>query len=237
MTQKDLADRIGLEQPSIFAIEKSKAKSHKLLAEIAEALGQTQEWLKAERGDMRLYKSAPGKGRTAEPARTASAEIIKLPRRLSLAPDVTVAMRNVPVIGYVQAGVWLATIELPPEDRYDIPLPIQSGFDRFDVFGLVVRGPSMDEVYPHGSVLAVVKFLDLGREPRHGERVVALRLRHGETEATVKEFRVDRDGKARLWPRSTHPSFQEPVPLDERDGEDAELHVAYLVIGSYRPEM
>jgi len=97
----------------------------------------------------------------------------------------------------------------------------------------------MNEVYPEGSIVVCVNLKDLGREPRPGERVIV--ERHGASglvEITVKELRRDESGDYWLWPRSTHPAFQQPwkwpQPQDEHSGED--IQVIALVIGSYRPE-
>lgn len=146
------------------------------------------------------------------------------------------ALRNVEIVGIVQAGVWREAVELPIEDRRMLPLPIPATFEGMPVQAFDVRGPSMDEIYPHGTVIVGVKFLDLGRSPRSGERVVAVRSNdQGMWESTCKEFRIDRDGKPRLWPRSTHPNFQQPIVL-EPDPEET-LEVVWLVIMSVRPEI
>lgn len=230
-TASAAAESLGVPEPTYLAHENgSRGITASVGEQYARRFKVDYSWLMTNKGtppaELRRGFSEP----SAPMTRTTT-------RRITLAPDVLVAMRPIEVIGAVQAGVWLATVELPKVDRFEIPLPIQAGFDNFDVFGLIVRGASMDEIYPHGSILAVVKFLDLGRDPRNGERVVALRFRHGESEATVKEFRVGKDGKARLWPRSTHPDFQSPVLVDQPSDEAEEVQIAYLVIGSYRPEM
>lgn len=232
MTQNELARRLKIRQSTISALVSGKSQGSKHILEMAQEVGQDPNWLQKGEGEMRRHR----------PLRVNNDRVVQFkatPKRwqLSLAPDFKVDMRQIQVVGYVQGGAWLGTVELPPEDRFDIPMPIQSGFDGFVVQGLIVRGASMDLVYPHGSILAVVRFMDLGRDPRPGERVVAMRHRHGETEATVKEFQIGRDGVERLWPRSTHPDFQSPVPVRPLADEDDELQIAYLVIGCYRPEV
>lgn len=214
-----------LTSQSIQGLESGESRGTKYVVELAKALGQDPEWL------------ATGKGAFGTGPKKLSGEKSAQGRQLSLTPDYRVSMRQIPVVGYVQAGVWLETIELLLEDRFDIPLPIQSGFDGFIVQGLIVRGASMDLLYPHGTVLAVVKLMDLGRDPRPGERVVVFRHKHGETEATVKEYQIGKDGVARLWPRSTHPDFQSPILVTPPADDDEDLQIAYLVIGSYRPEV
>lgn len=225
MSQETLAKKLGIKQPSVQAMEKSKAKKTKHLLALADALKQSPEWLETGRGEMRRHNVVD-----------LDAARFVVGRPAEAAPP-TLALRPVHVVGAVQAGVWLEALEWPPDDQYDMPLPIPGGFRGFQIQGFEVRGPSMDEIYPHGSIVVAVKFIDLGRNPRQGERVIALRLRPGECEATVKEFRIGTDGVARLWPRSTHPGFQSPIAVGEPDENGEGPQIAYLVIGSYRPEL
>ena len=74
-------------------------------------------------------------------------------------------------------------------------------------------------------------------------------------EATVKEYVVDDDGQVWLWPRSSHPEYQQPFLLKERIDRDMgseanstetdnryrevyadDFEIVALVIGSYRRE-
>ncbi|MFC5358162.1 LexA family protein [Azospirillum himalayense] len=149
-------------------------------------------------------------------------------------PENTVYVSSVPVVGAVQAGNWVEAVQWESDEWYEIAIPPDGRFPNQRRYGLEVRGPSMNELYPDGSVVICIKLIDLGREPRHGERVVVERRRYdGCIEATVKEFRVQ-DEKVWLWPRSTHPAFQQPVPL-ACDG-DEEVAITGVVVGSYRAE-
>ena len=92
----------------------------------------------------------------------------------------------------------------------------------------------MDRIYPDGTILICVALDDLGRGARSGERVVCQRQRgSGEYEITVKEY-VVRGGRHWLIPHSTDPRYQSPIEL--APGDHADLSLAVLVIGSYRPE-
>jgi hypothetical protein len=166
--------------------------------------------------------------------------------KLARAADVTVAellgetvpLDSIMVVGAVQAGVWREALEWPESDWYPAPVAADRRFLAVPQFGLVVRGPSMNELYPDGSVVVCVKLIDLGRDPRPFERVVVQRRADDGYEATVKELRIDDRGGAWLWPRSTDPNFQQPwrVP-DAPDGHESEdITVVALVIGSYRME-
>lgn len=165
---------------------------------------------------------------------------------------------RVPVKGMVQAGLWRDAIEWPQEDWYSIVAPADDRHPGAERFGLVVRGTSMDRLYPEGTIVLAVKFGDLARTPKPGERVVVLRRdrRTGDYEATLKEYDLDDKGRHILWPRSNDPEFQspiilggqipiifgdEPVPESVSAGQmDAtsapDVMITALVVGSYRPE-
>jgi len=124
-------------------------------------------------------------------------------------------------------------------------------------FALEVHGPSINQVYAEGDIIICVRYGDIGREPRSTERVVVQRINsQGMIEATVKEFVSDDSGAIWLWPRSSHPEFQQPFLLKERRDQEGlqedqtsyetpqgfrevyadEFEIIALVIGSYRRE-
>lgn len=161
------------------------------------------------------------------------------------------------VIGKVQAGEWVEAFEWPPSDWYAISTPSEDRFAGVSRFGLEIFGPSMNLFYAERDVIICVRFGDIGRTPQSGERVVVQRTNsQGEIEATVKEFVVDEQSRIWLWPRSTHPEFQQPYRLQPRRvgaglsesrvpyGPQSRVQEVYtdefdivaLVIGSYRRE-
>lgn len=156
------------------------------------------------------------------------------------------------VRGAVQAGTWREALEWPRDDWYPIAIPPGDPHGELSRFGLSVRGPSMNAVYPDGATLICVRFSDLGRGPESGDRVICQRHNpNGMIEATVKEFVID-DGIAWLWPRSYHPEHQTPIRLpdlparsdelayllgdDPPDREAEAIELIALVVGSYIPE-
>lgn len=222
LSQQQLAKAVEITQQTVQELESGRSQTTRKILKFADVLKQDPKWLQDGVGQMRRHH-----GVVLEPAKFSAGL-----KDLSTGP-----LRPVRVVGAVQAGEWVESLEWPLGEQYEMPLPIPQGYRGYAVQALEVRGPSMNEVYPPGSVIVVISFIDLGRDPRHGERVVALRLRPGEFEATVKEFRIDSDGKARLWPRSTHPDFQAPILAEDVDDPEEGLRIAYLVIGSYRPEV
>lgn len=141
------------------------------------------------------------------------------------------------IIGEVRAGQWLEDIEWTREEWMPIVAPADPRYQHLKQFGLLVRGPSMNEFYQDGDVVICVKLIDLGRDPDSEDHVVAHRVRRdGLTEATVKEYR-EIEGRKLLMPRSTHPDHQAPVDItDPGDGnQDEEICMTALVIGSFHP--
>ncbi|GAB4368202.1 MAG: hypothetical protein Kow00114_27340 [Kiloniellaceae bacterium] len=143
------------------------------------------------------------------------------------------------VRGAVEAGAWREAVEWPQEDWFPVGVAGIERYAAYPQFGLVVRGPSMNLVYPEGSILVCVAFLHLGRDPQSGERVVVEHRRGSFVEATVKEFVVE-NGRARLYARSDHPRYAGAVelPAEGEPGEhqDDEIRVTALVVASIRPE-
>lgn len=171
-----------------------------------------------------------------------------------------IELNAVVVRGAVAAGIWRDAIEWDFDDQYAVSAPPDSRFPGVERFGLEVRGNSMDRVYPEGTIIICIRFMDLGALPSNGDRVVCIRRNEeGLVEATVKEFVIDNNQRAWLWPRSSQPEFQQPWPLLADDlpisgdlndipatvhagimeigeGPEPAVQIAALVTGSYRRE-
>lgn len=139
--------------------------------------------------------------------------------------------RQVRVVGAVEAGVWREAVELPPEDQEVFPMPVLAGFESVEVFGLRVSGPSMNKIFPDGSIAYFVKVPDV--EPMVDDVVVVVAKRGPLYETTLKQMARDRRGRVALYPRSTDPRFQSPV-YPEDSGAD-EVSVIGVAIGKYEP--
>lgn len=140
------------------------------------------------------------------------------------------------VRGPVQAGAWHQVWELPESEwqsftgRADVTAPLR------DRFGVEVRGESMNDLYPPGTILECVSFLG-GAEIASGRRVIVERVRvDGDREVTVKELYRDSEGVEWLVPRSSNPAFQTPIRADQQEPDIAEVRVIGTVVGSYRHE-
>ncbi|WP_086656562.1 LexA family protein [Acetobacter persici] len=148
------------------------------------------------------------------------------------------------VKGAVQAGHWTEATEWPPMDWYPVFTPSNIRYPSTEKFGLVVKGDSMNKVYPAGSIVIAVKFSDIACQPKPGQRVVVIRRSLHGFEATVKKFDVDASGRIILWPESYSPEYQQPLIIESKSLHDdnassacaPDVSIEALVIGSYRNE-
>jgi transcriptional regulator with XRE-family HTH domain len=140
--------------------------------------------------------------------------------------------RNIAVVGEVQGGAFRLALEYAPEDRVTVPVAPLPGYEGVQLRALRVVGPSVNELYPDGTFVIVASAADTDVRP--GDKVVVY-SRQGELrEATIKELRVEPDGRIALWPRSSHPDHQAPIYLTDNDQDGPEI--AYVVVGSFRQE-
>lgn len=137
--------------------------------------------------------------------------------------------RVVEIIAVVEAGVWREAVELPKEDRQSFPMPDFPGFDGIQVFGLQVRGSSMNLIYPEGSIAFFVRPEDLA--PVDGHTVVVVAKRGDLYETTLKELGRDKRGRVALFPRSSDPRHQTPI-FPNKVGADS-VEIIGVAIGKF----
>lgn len=155
---------------------------------------------------------------------------------------IPVQTTQIEVRGSVQAGVWRDAIEWPQADWYAITVPVDQAYAGMRRYGLLVEGESMNKIFPDGSIVVAINLSEVGRMPKTGEIVVAIRrsTRTGEFEATVKAVQVRDDGEIILWPQSTDPDHVQPIRVPVQVQEDhagmPDVMIQALVVASYRPQ-
>lgn len=195
-------------------------------AELGLAMGLPQsvisDW---ENGKLQSWRESPDK----------LATVLKKPRGYFTPPSPPVHTRGIEVVGSVRGGAFQLAVEWPVEDRYEVPVAPLPGYEGLKLRALRVDGPSMNELYPDGSYVIVVDTADTDVRP--GDRVVVYSFQGELREATIKEVRVEKDGRIGLYPRSTHPDFQTPMFIDPRDSDSQDApEIAYVVVGSFNQE-
>lgn len=140
---------------------------------------------------------------------------------------------GLPVLGEVQAGVW-KEVDNADEAKYAVlPIGPDPRFPGAEQFALMVRGESMNRVFPPGQYVVCVRWAQIGRGPRDGDLVIVERRRDGLVEATCKRVAI-KNQKIYLMPESNDPRWQNPIEIELNGSlENDEIVVTALVIGRY----
>lgn len=189
LTQKALAQKVGVEQPVISQLETGKNLQSVHLPKIAHVCGVSAIWLSEEIGEM----VAGGSGHDANVAMPAQPNM----------------MFRYPVISWVIAGEWAEAVEpYPPgaSDHYEMSDYNSKG----PAFWLEVKGDSMTapigQSVPEGSLILV----DTEADAYSGKLVIA--KRSSTDKATFKKL-VDDGG--RLFLKPLNPGYPMEMCADD----------------------
>jgi len=150
--------------------------------------------------------------------------------------------RTVQVKTEARAGVMRASFDLPLPDQVETPVPIDAEMRASGAYGVLVRRPGAELLYPEGTILVVMPAAAYAGTLSNGRKVILQRINAGTVEVTVRELQV-LEAKAWLRLRSTDPRYDNavemPWPCDGarmwRRGEDR-FSLAGIVVGSYTPD-
>lgn len=122
--------------------------------------------------------------------------------------------RKYTVVGELRAGQWRESVEWSPDDQYEVALPFETGVPPYVMKAFIIRGDSMDQFYPDGSIVYVAGLIENRLAPENGDHVLVQRRdKFGMYESTLKELVVGPDGRNWLMPRSSNPEFQAPIEV------------------------
>ena len=170
--------------------------------------------------------------------------------RAQTEPDNKPRLEHVPgldpiyIKGEVRAGHWTSAQETPRDEQEHIYAPAPTHIYP-GLYGLKVVGPSMDKLFPDGTILMVAPIYEYFGAIKTGLFVIVQRTRGGQFETTVKQLEIA-DGQYWLWPRSKHPEFQSPIEVPAPEdwhthlpaaGAQEGIAIIAVVVGSYRPEL
>lgn len=153
----------------------------------------------------------------------------KDPATLSTAGQLAQKVSYVTVQGTVEAGSWrdLSYAVAFPEELIAPKSIVDTG-----AYALKVAGPSMNNHYADGSYVIVQPWQ--GGAMPIGKHVIVERERpDGLVETTVKELRRGEGGDLELWPKSSSPAHQTPIPYDRAD--EILVRVIGVVVWSLTP--
>lgn len=159
-------------------------------------------------------------------ARTAEVPVWRLSGDQPPPPSPT----TVYVKGHVEAGEFREAIEWDRSEWYSVDVPLGDRF-RGKAKALEVRGGSMNQLFPEGSVVIWVECLDF-RAAKPNDIVVVYSYKSDDTiEATVKRL-VESRGELWLQPESLDPDYS--AVRVSAPGEDiSHVEIRGIVIGSY----
>lgn len=140
-----------------------------------------------------------------------------------------ISQRRIPILGEVAAGAWLEAPVMHPLSEPSEYVPFVPADIAADpgLFALRVRGTSINNIAPDGSLLICVRYSHSGRDLDHNELVIVERQDpDGTFETTAKRVRRNNQGAIELWPDSNDQRHQAPLVLTrEAIGDDAEVRV------------
>lgn len=164
------------------------------------------------------------------------AEVEAISRKWGVAPPIALhqsqpKVTQIKVVGEVAAGIWhemghmdFDIFEIPYAYNTDSRWPAEA------LSALIVRGESINRKAQDGDKVVMLDYGQAPRKFRDGDWVVARRERGDLAETTVKQVRGSPVKGWQLWPDSTDPRYQEPIPLD---GEF--VHVIGFVLDFIKP--
>ena len=134
--------------------------------------------------------------------------------------------------------------DLPARAQTQAYMPIPDEMHTAGAFGVSVREPGAEKLYPAGSILVCIPTHAYENQVADGNKLILQRIVGDKVEVTVRELELQAN-EAWLWPRSSHHEYQTPIrmpytpnhPIQPwRDGE-TRFSVAAVVVAAYMPQV
>lgn len=133
---------------------------------------------------------------------------------------------GLPVLGEVAAGAWLEIDALadPEHPLFTANVPLDSRYPPGSVYGLLVRGTSINKIAEDGEILVCLSLAN-GFDVADSDLVIVERRRaqEGLLEVTAKRVRIAVGGGIELWPESDDPRWQTPLRFEHEDEQDIRI--------------
>ncbi len=206
MSQAQLAKRARMGQPTVSDIEGDKRVQPASLFKLAEALGVPAELLL--------------KGQSQEAVEK------PLSNRLTIS--------YISVKGEVEAGAWRQMGYEEANEFADLAIPTDPKYPEGALFGLIVRGTSVNRFARDGDIAVCLDVWQAPRPPQHNDMVVVRRVRNSATETTIKRAKWY-NGSLQLFTESDDPAFDNSKPISIESDNGTRTEVIAFVLHFVRP--
>lgn len=146
-------------------------------------------------------------------------------------------LQQLPLVGQVRAGAWLAIDESSQEEPVMLTAALDARYPHARQWLREVVGDSMSaKGINDGDLAHLADWAGTGLELSNGQVIEVTRYRDGGElrEVTLKEVEVKGLGHYLLWPRSTNPRWKDPIVLNGEDDGGVEVRVTGLLLASIR---
>lgn len=203
LTQEQLADKVGTTRQTIARFEKEAGhRDHRRIS---------REWALKIAPSVHLRPSAL----------LFDDEAASVPSRDGL----------IPLLGEVAAGRWVEIVTHDQEPEEWLPFSPQGDLAADGSYALRVRGNSMDQVAPDGSMVICRSFAASGIDIQDDDLVIVERLREQEglREVTMKRVKRLARGGVQLIPQSSDPRWKPVTYTSRKQADELELRVIAAV--------
>jgi transcriptional regulator with XRE-family HTH domain len=144
-----------------------------------------------------------------------------------------IEITELPMLGPVQAGAWLAIDDTGQEEPPMMPAAPDRRYPHARQWLREVQGDSMNarNIFP-GDLAHIVELVGSGVNLNTGMIVEVTRERDGGglREITLKEVEIADDGSLILWPRSSNQKWKDPIRLSDDTGSDIQVEITGLLL-------
>ena len=148
------------------------------------------------------------------------------------------SLQELPLIGHIRAGAWLALDDSAQDEPEMRPAAKDPRYPHAKQWLREVVGDSMNaKGIMNGDLAHIADWADTGLALASGQTVEVTQYRDGGElrEVTLKEVEVLADGQGfYLWPRSTNPRWKDPIKLNGSDESGIEVKVTGLLLAAIR---
>lgn len=204
-TAQDAAAALGVKYPTYAGHENGARDFTRSAGLYARRFNTTIDWLLTGKPDRPVTVQPPG----------------HLPER-------SASLTPARIVGTVKASYWQDVSDHHEYEEGEF-VPSASNFPPEWQYAYEVDGPSVNKVAKDGDILVCVDLIQSMLPVEENDLVIVERTRYGGAmlERTAKRVRRTMSG-FELWPDSTDPDFQEPIPMSS--GDDNEVRIRAKVI-------